>query len=323
MNRYRLPLAMALAAVLLYFALRGVDWRAVGQMLAGARWTYLAGTLTLAVITSFIRALRWRILLSAEESVPAFTVLWALMAGYLGNQALPARAGEVLRAFLISRKTRLSMPFVLTTALGERVTDAIALILFSAVALLTVEQKPVWMEGVARSLAVAATAAALGVALLPRFHRHIEAVLEKFPLRDKLLALLAQVMLGLRAFHDARRFAAFAGLTVVIWTADVCGAMITARALGLAISFPVALMFVTALGLGSALPSTPAYVGIYQYVAVTVLPPFGFTRDQALAYVLAVQAMIAAHVVALGVTGLFQLGEGWATLRKSASSARE
>ena len=47
-----------------------------------------------------------------------------------------------------------------------------------------------------------------------------------------------------------------------------------------------------ALGLGSALPSTPGYVGVYQFVAVTVLTPFGFTRTDAIAYILVAQALM-------------------------------
>jgi len=47
---------------------------------------------------------------------------------------------------------------------------------------------------------------------------------------------------------------------------------------GVHISFRIALLVLTALGLSSALPSTPGYVGIFQFVAVTVLAPFGIDR---------------------------------------------
>jgi len=54
---------------------------------------------------------------------------------------------------------------------------------------------------------------------------------------------------------------------------------------------PVAFLLIAALGLGSALPSTPGYIGIYQFVAVTVLVPFGFSRSDAIAYILVAQAL--------------------------------
>jgi uncharacterized membrane protein YbhN (UPF0104 family) len=60
------------------------------------------------------------------------------------------------------------------------------------------------------------------------------------------------------------------------------------------------------LSLGSALPSTPGYVGIYQFVAVTVLTPFGFSRTDAIAYILVVQAMMYVVIGFWGSLGLLR-----------------
>jgi hypothetical protein len=88
---------------------------------------------------------------------------------------------------------------------------------------------------------------------------------------------------------------------------DAFGVMAGARALGLEVSFRVALLLLTGLGLGSALPSTPGYVGIYQFVAVTVLVPFGIGRDEALAYILVAQALNSVVMLAFGLPGLYKL----------------
>jgi uncharacterized membrane protein YbhN (UPF0104 family) len=84
--------------------------------------------------------------------------------------------------------------------------------------------------------------------------------------------------------------------------------LITGRALGLPITFRIALLFLSALGLGSALPSTPGYLGIFQFVAVTVLGPFGIARDAALAYVIVVQAGSSVLVIIFGALGMIRLG---------------
>jgi uncharacterized membrane protein YbhN (UPF0104 family) len=109
--------------------------------------------------------------------------------------------------------------------------------------------------------------------------------------------LTGQVLLGMRAFHHVGRFLAFAVLTVVIWVSDAIGAMLAAHALSLAMSFPMAMLLLTGLGLSSALPSTPGYVGIYQFVAVTVLVPLGIAKAAALAFIVLLQA--AGYVVTL------------------------
>jgi glycosyltransferase 2 family protein len=79
--------------------------------------------------------------------------------------------------------------------------------------------------------------------------------------------------------------------------------MVASRAVGIDISFSVALLLLAGLGLGSALPAMPGYVGIYQFVAVTILPPFGIGRNAALAYVLVMQAPELRDHISPGVIG--------------------
>jgi hypothetical protein len=199
----------------------------------------------------------------------------------------------------------LSKTYVLTTALSERLMDVIALVLTSSIVLMGVSPQPAWMGPLARSMAIVAALGVLAVTILPHTGRLVTNLIGKLPLaerwRSKLQALAEQVLLGLRAFHDWGRFGGFLCLTAVIWTSDSFSAVMGARALGLDISFAIAILFITALGLGSALPSTPGYVGIYQFVAVSVLVPFGVSKDGALAYILVFQALAYVVVVLLGL----------------------
>ncbi len=308
---WRWILGTALAGVLLYFSLRGVEWRRVWHIIAGARWGLLAAGCAISCLSYFTRSLRWRILLNAEASLGVATVFRATMAGYLGNSFLPARAGELIRTVVVSSGSSLSKTYVLTTALSERLMDVIALVLWSSLILLGVSPKPRWMADVSRTTAVVAAAGALAIALLPHTGGLTRRLLERLPLpaalRGRLLALVDQVLLGVRAFHNVRRFLSFAALTAAIWSLDALATMVGARALGLHISFPVAMLLLTGMGLGSALPSTPGYVGIYQFVAVTVLVPFGITRDAALAYILTAQALGYVVVLTLGLPCLYTL----------------
>jgi uncharacterized protein (TIRG00374 family) len=303
-----------LAAILLYFSLRGVEWGKVWEIIAGARWRWLAAAALVTSTSSLLRALRWRVLLNAAGRFDVLTVFWATMAGYLGNAFLPARAGELVRTFIISSRSSLTRTYVLTTALSERMMDAIALVLWSGVVLMGVHPKPAWLDQLSRTLAVGAAAGLLAVIILPHTGRLCEAVIRRLPLpgglRDKLLTLAEQVLLGLKAFHSVTRFLTFAAFTVVIWSLDSCMVMLAARGLDLDIGFAVAALLVCGMGLGSALPSTPGYVGIYQFVAVSVLVPFGVSKDGALALILVLQAMGYVVVLAFGVPGLYRF-KGW------------
>src|SRR4029078_1495947 len=109
----------------------------------------------------------------------------------------------------------------------------------------------------------------------PAARRTIERLPLPDALRPKVIAAVEQGLRGIAAFHDVRRLLAFIGLALLIWGLDAVGTMIAGAGLGFAIPISVALLLITGLSVGSALPSTPGYVGIYQFVAVTVLTPFG------------------------------------------------
>lgn len=87
---------------------------------------------------------------------------------------------------------------------------------------------------------------------------------------------------------------------------DAASTVLGGSALGLAIPIPVAFLLIAGLGLGSALPSTPGYVGIYQFVAVSVLVPFGFSRTDAIAYILVAQALQYVVIGLWGALGFLQ-----------------
>jgi uncharacterized membrane protein YbhN (UPF0104 family) len=287
--------AALLAAVLLYFSLGGIEWRQVARIVGSAAPGRLALAAAIVTVALFLRALRWRILLNAEGTISVSTAFWATAAGYLGNNFLPARAGELVRTFMISSRSALESTYVLATALSERVADAVALVVISAMVLLILPVQPGWLAGAARPFAILGLLGALGIGVLPLVGPVARFAIERAPvphvLRARLITGMEHGLRGMRAFHDARRLSGFLGLTVVIWCLDALGTVIAGAALGLRIPIAVAFLLIAGLGLGSALPSTPGYVGIYQFVAVTVLTPFGFSRTDAIAYILVAQAL--------------------------------
>ena len=305
-----LAIAFGLAAVLLYYSLRGIDWREVGRIVAGAEPGRLVVAAALGTIALGLRALRWRILLNSEGAVDVPSVFWATAAGYFGNNFLPARGGELVRTFMISSRSGLDGAYVLATGLCERAADAVALVIIAALVLMTLPEPPGWLAGAARPFALLALAAVIGIAVLPLLGSAGRTALERVPLpvalRTRLIAAMEDGMRGMRAFHDARRLSGFIALTAVIWFLDSVGSVIAASALGLHMPFSGALLLLASLGLSSALPSTPGYVGIFQFVAVTVLVPFGFTRTDAIAYILVSQALGYVVIGFWGAIGLIR-----------------
>src|SRR5262249_43607176 len=132
------------------------------------------------------------------------TVFWAMMAGYLGNNFLPARAGELVRTFIISSRSSLTRTYVLTTALSERMMDAIALVLWSSLILIGMHPKPEWLDKASRTAAVFAGAGLLAVIVLPHTGNLCDALIQRMPfpraLREKLRHFTEQILQGLKTF---------------------------------------------------------------------------------------------------------------------------
>ena len=299
-----LAAAVLLGAALLYVSLRGIDWQEVWRTIAGANRMTLAAVAVLACLTLFLRALRWRLLLNGEGTVSVPSAFWATAAGYFGNNFLPARAGELVRTHMIASRAGMQHAFVLATAVFERVADAIVLIAISALVAMTVASQPGWIDGAARTFGPLGLLGALLLAVLPLLEVHIAAVVVRVPMPDSLrrtlLHAVEHTLRGMRAFHHPQRLGAFLCLTLIIWCLDAMATVVGASALGLQMPIAAAFLLLAGLGLGSALPSTPGYVGIYQFVAVSVLAPFGFSRTDAIAYIMVAQAM---SYIVIGLCG--------------------
>ena len=310
-SRWFLAFSLLLAAGLLFLAFRGVNWREILETIRGARVEYLVLGSIIGGLCFFVRGLRWRVMLSAEKKIAPLTVFWANMVGYLGNSFLPARAGEVIRSVMLGHRCSISKSYVLATALTERLLDAVVLVIVGSVAFLSLGALPYSLFSSARGVGIVGLIALVGLIVVPRFEPLLGRALRLLPfptrLRPRALSMMHDFVRGMRALHHVRRALSFGSLTVVIWLMDGMGAMIGARALNLTLSLPQALILLAALGLSSMVPSTPGYVGVYQIVAVAVLPAFGFSRSEALAYIIVSQALYYVVVTILGLLGLWRL----------------
>jgi len=319
-RRWSLIIAVPLAAILLCLAVRGINWRELVATIRHAKLGFLVVAFGMSHVSMVLRSLRWRVLLSAEKKVAPLTVFWAAMAGYLGNNFLPARAGELIRSAALGHKTGLSKSWVFATALTERLLDAVALVLFSLAAVLSLGQSSQWLVRAWKVMGIVGVAGAIILFAAPRLEGLFKRILVRLPgparFRERLLGILAQFLSGMRAFANPSRGFAFAGMTVVIWLTDAVGTMIGARAFGLGLTLPIAVMLLAGLGLSSAIPSTPGYVGVYQFVAVAVLVPLGYPRSGVLAYIIVAQALGYVIITVWGLLGLWRLQISPAGLRQ-------
>lgn len=138
-NVIKYVLSLAVAALLMYFCFRGVNWTEFVVSLSGCRWWWVAASILAGVLSNWFRSERWReILLPVDGHTGHVTAFNAVNIGYLANFVFP-RIGEFVRCGVISKDSKdgkASYDKVLGTVVTERSLDMIVMLLILFVFLL-------------------------------------------------------------------------------------------------------------------------------------------------------------------------------------------
>lgn len=261
-----------------------------------------------------LRSLRWRLMLQAAHPVSVPTAFWATMVGYLGNCYLPARAGELLRTFQLGRHARMSRAFILGTVAAERVMDGVVLVLLTGWSLTRLEDFPVWLANATLTIGAGLALFVLGLVAAPQFVRipgvssRLERITARYPLALRIAAIIERFLEGSRTLRSLPVGAGFLALTPLCWLMDGLAIHMVSQCLNLSLTPEQVIFIMGALGLASAAPAMPGHLGVYQFVAVTLMTPMGYTDTQALAFIVAYQLSGYTIVTSTGPIGLWRLG---------------
>jgi len=316
-------LGIAVSVGLLAYLLATVDLREVARHLGRPHWGYLALSGGLGVFALWVRARRWRYLFPPNASPDR--LFSAVMIGFMANNVLPARMGEFVRAYALGRTESLSKSLSLATIVIERVFDGLTLLALLAVSILFIPSRPpAWVVPAAEaSLALYLVVLAVMVWLWARPEvaaRWLGRVLAPFPLRLQARAqeILRSFTLGLEVLTRGRHLAVVVGLSLLIWLVVVIGVQLAFLALKLTLPLTAGVTLVAIVSLGVMLPSSPGFVGTFQFFTVTSLALFGVSDSQGFSFSLVYHAMQYFPITAMGLAYLW-----WEnlSLREAQSSA--
>ncbi|HWA41067.1 MAG TPA: lysylphosphatidylglycerol synthase transmembrane domain-containing protein, partial [Gemmatimonadales bacterium] len=223
---------LGISALAFWWALPPDGLQSLPGYVASAQRGALVLAVLVATLTFPIRALRWRFLLRAEagDSVPWAATWHATAIGFMANNVLPLRLGEVVRAAAVGRLGGPRLPAAVASIAVERVFDSLAVVGLFAVVLagpgvpvdMTIGGRPaadfVRLIGVAGIgvLILAATAGFFPAAA----ERVLRAVVPWKPLADRLAGPLHSFAHGLAVLHDPRRIVAIIVGSVALWTVN-------------------------------------------------------------------------------------------------------
>ncbi len=296
---------MLISLIVLTVLILLIDWQLFLAALKQANYAFILLALPIYIVSYLVRSRSWHILLM--EKPPFKLVFLTEQAGYLMNNILPFRLGELGRAALLGRH-RLGFWRVLSTIVVQRAFDLILAVgLFLGTLPFVVEIPGAQQIGVIVGIFV--LAALLALFLLARNQERVLVWFDRLEKRwPRLVEIghekIASFLRGLTPLTDFRRF-----LRVVAWLALSWLLAIVSHYLILRAFVPEAkliwMAFTLSVGMiGIAMPSSPGYIGVYEAAFVGALSVFGVLYENALAFALVDHAI---YVVLTGIIGSYAL----------------
>jgi glycosyltransferase 2 family protein len=322
-RRWRIWFGILITVALVWFAFRGQPLGKIGDALVAFDYRYLVPAVVLFFIGVWFRALRWSVLLRPVATVTARQAFPVVAIGFMANNVLPLRAGEIARAFVFSRRTGATKTATLATIAVERLFDGLTMLGFILGAA-TVVSLTSDIRHVAIIAFVVFTGVLLALVLLTLGgdfrDRMIQLALGPLPDRfaDRVERMAESFLAGLGVLRRRRDLVVVAGCSVLAWGFEASMYWVIARGFGAELSdamTPAATLLTTGVAnLATLIPSSPGYVGAFEYgVKLVVENVLGVDGALALSYALVVHVAL---VVPISLYGAVELWRSRISLRQ-------
>lgn len=313
-RQWRVWLGIAISLFFLAWAFRQVsDFGSVGLALRGANYLYLVPALGAYFFGVWLRAARWHYLLRPLRPVPAGRLFPIVVIGYMANDVLPARLGELVRAYVLGDREDVSKTAVLATVAVERTFDGLTMLVFMAAvgAFIPLDARLQSIFQAAALIFAAALAVFFVVASSrARTLRLLETPLRVLPehLRTRVGSVVERFLGGLGVMQSWRLLAATLALSIGAWLAEATMYYLVALGFGLSLVVPAYVLTTAVANLGGMVPSSPGYIGTFEWFALASLSLFGLGADAAISYVLVLHVALLVPVTLLGFFYLWRYG---------------
>lgn len=333
---FRGVLGIVLSVALLVFALREVSLATVWGELRNADLALFALATALATATFPLRALRWRVILwPAAPALPIGPLWRATAIGAMVNNVVPVRAGELARAYAITREVpRVSFAASFASLAVDRLFDAIVVLVLLLLAMLD----PVFQAGlVAGGRGLVTGAAATGAIGIGALLVILYAIVV-FP--DRLIGLYElfarrvaprfeeRGRIALRAFADGLgvlrhpgRFLSVLAWTTLHWLVNALAFWVGFKAVGIDVPFSAALLVQGLIAIAVALPAAPGFFGVFELVGKTGLGFYGVGGDLAVSWALGFHILTFIPITVIGAIYFARMGVRLTEMGQKATTA--
>lgn len=312
-QRLLLGLGVAISVALLIVVLRRADIPAVVQHLGRSNvWLLLLGAcgVNVAVVP---QAVRWRTMTAAVASrvVRTRSFLAMIVVAQAINSVIPARAGDAVRVIWLRREMGLPVAQGTASMLADRVLDLVFLAFVLGVGASFVAAPP-WLVMISAGAFVASVIFVSSILA----YRWVAGTGRGAPAHTTdghgapraVRAWIRSFFASLTNVLSASRLIRGMALTALSWSMWAVGALAIAMAVDVEVSFLQVLFIAALLNVGLAIPSSPGFVGTYQWLVMEGVALFGVGASAGLAFAVVLQAAWLIPQTLIGFALLPRLG---------------
>ena len=334
MKRWQFWLGVAISAIFLFFALRGLKLGDFWESVKNAKYWWLLPGLAVYFLAVWVRAWRWHYLLKPIKSVSVRKMFPITCIGYMGNNIYPARAGEVLRAVILKRKEGVSISASLATIIVERIFDAVVMLGFvflNLPELARVASADSGFVGNIQQFALIGTGLFIGAlvlfilaAMFPRVTLRIGQwfIDHLLPgkVREKAIGIMHKFLDGLAALRSPFNVLMVLLTSILIWLLETIKYWFVMHAFTFTVSFFALMLLNGVANLATTIPAAPGYIGTWEAVTKAVLMAYNVPGAEALGYAVVLHVALWLPITLLGAYYMAREGIKWSdTLRKESS----
>lgn len=334
-THWRNALGLALSAGFLAWTLHNVDVGQVAAELRRSNLAYFFGAMVCGTLIFPLRARRWRpILHSVAPDLPLGPLWRATAIGMMVNNVVPARAGELARAYALTRETpRVGFSAALASLAVDRVFDAFIVLALMIGAMFApsfprhrlVAGRP--LVDVVSGGAVLLAAAVFALYLIVFFPARVIRLYELFSRRvaprfeERGREALASFAAGLGVLRHPQRFLEVLFWAVAHWLMCAFSFWLAFRAVGIGSPYSAALLLQGFIAIGVAVPSAPGFFGVFEYLGQQGLALYGVDPVRATSWAIGYHVLTFLPITIIGMYYFARLGLHFRELRGAEAPA--
>ncbi|MCO6452462.1 MAG: flippase-like domain-containing protein [Caldilineales bacterium] len=318
-----------ISIVSLAYAMRGLRLSEFLEVMRTANYIWILPGVAIYFFGVWARTWRWSYMLRPFKRVPLWRLFSIVCIGYAGNNIYPARAGEVIRSYVLKKTDDIAISSSLATVFVERVFDGLVMLLFVFLALPFTSAIPERYRDF-----VVLLSSLFGIALIffiivaarPEKARRIYDIVavRLIPARfqPKLSDIVDRFILGFSCLRSGRGVLAIFLTSVVVWLAETMKYWFIMHAFDFEVSFLVLMLMNGIVNLFTTLPAAPGYIGTFDAPGIEILEVVGgVNRQVATAYTLVLHVALWLPITALGLWYFYRQRLHWSDFDRAGQAA--